>query len=248
MTRPSTTPPARSPFGSGYPPPVPNGHRNRAQAPTFPAPPGARGWGDRLPQARRQRRPAVAVGGALLVLLCGIASVALASRGHQRLAVLALARDVPAGHVLTGQDLRVAHVAGDGVSALSAAGSGALIGQSLTATLPAGTLLNASMLSSAPVPAAGQELVAVAVKAGGVPMEATPGRDVALLRVSPPGASGERTAGQVLVSRARAVSVHVEPASGLIVLSVQVPAAAAVSVTQASTSGAVAVTLLPVAP
>lgn len=247
MTTPTSLP-APFPTTGGLPLHTANGHGSRAAAPTTPASAGLPGWSDRLPQGRRQRRPALTVAGALLVLLCGIASVALASGGEHRLAVLALARDVPAGHVLSGEDLRVAHVSGDGVSALSATGRGALIGQTLTASLPVGTLLNASMLSSIPVPAAGLQLVAVAVKPGGVPAEATAGRDVTLIRVSTPGPPGGQPASQVLVARARLVSVRTEPASGLSVLSVQVPTASGVAVAQASASGAVAVALLPVAP
>ena len=248
MTTPPISPPAPLLTAGGSPPHTANGHLGRPSAPLAPVTAGLPGWSDRLPQARRQRRPALAAAGALLVLLCGIASVTLASRGQQRLAVLALARDVSAGQVVTAQDLRVAHVSGDGVSALSANGSAALIGQTLTATLPAGTLLNASMLSPISVPAAGMELVAVAVKAGGVPAEAAAGRDVTLIRVAAAGGSAERTAAQVLVARARLVSVRTEPSTGLVVLSVQVPATATVGVTQASASGAVAVALLPVAP
>ena len=52
----------------------------------------------------------------------------------------------------------------------------------------------------------------------------------------------------VLVPRARVVSVRTETTNGLVILSVQVPAEAALPVAQASAVGAVAVTLLPVGP
>lgn len=203
---------------------------------------------DRLPRPQRQRRPGLAVAGALLVGLCGVASAGLAAAGHNRIAVLALAHDVRAGQVLTAADLRVAHLSGDNVSAVSADGRAALIGQTLTATLPAGTLLNASMLTPVPLPAAGLQLVAVAVKPGGVPVEATPGRDVALVRVATGTAAVVAGGPSILVAKARVVSVQTEPSTGSVVLSVQVPAAAAAAVAQASAAGTVAVTLLPVAP
>lgn len=211
------------------------------------APPPTPSAGSRLPTVRRPRRPALAVAGALLVLLCGIASAALASAGNDRLKVLALARDVQAGQVLTSADLRVAELSGSGLQALGAEGKSGVLGHTVTATLPAGTLLNASMLTPAPVPASGQQLVAVAVKPGGVPEQAAPGRDVSLIQVassSAPTGSGP----SVLVARARLLSIHADAASGLQVLSVQVPQASAVAVAQASAAGAIVVTLLPVAP
>lgn len=201
--------------------------------------------GDRLPVTRRQRRPVMAVAGTLLVLLCAVASAALVGRGSDRLAVLSLARDLPAGHVLTGSDLRVAHVAGDGLTALSATAQNMTVGQTLTASLPAGTLLNADMVSAAPPPAAGWQLVSVAVKPGAVPFEASAGRDVSVLRVD---TGGTHLGPAVLVAKARVVSVRRDAATGTVVLSLQVPAAAAAAVAQAGSSGAVALTLLPIAP
>jgi hypothetical protein len=203
--------------------------------------------GSRLPTVRRPRRPALAAAGALLVLLCGITSAALASAGHDRLKVLALARDVQAGQVLSGDDLRIAELSGTGLQAIAATGASAALGQTLTASMPAGTLLNASMLTPAPVPATGQQLVAVAVKPGGVPEQAAPGRDVSLIQVvSTSGVAGSGPG--VLVARARLLSIHADAASGLQVLSVQVPQSSALAVAQASAAGAIVVTLLPVAP
>jgi hypothetical protein len=190
----------------------------------------------------------LAVGGALLVLLCGVSGAALATAGDSKLEVLALARDVQAGQVLTADDLRVAELSGSGLSALGADGASAVVGQTVTVTAQAGTLLNPSMLSTAPLPGEGMQLVAVAVKAGGVPGEATPGRDVTLVRVVTAADGRAGTTPTVLVPKARLVSVRTDASTGLTVLSVQVPQTAAVAVAQASASGAVAVTLLPVTP
>jgi hypothetical protein len=230
-----TSPPTRSMNGSA---------RQGGRDPGPPAPSSA----GRLPRVRRQRRPALAAAGALLVVLCGVASAALTLSGDARVPVLALARDVQAGHVLSAQDLRVAKLAGDGLSALSADGAAAVAGQTVTASLPAGTLLNNSMLSRQPLPGSGLQLVAVAVKPGGAPVEAVPGRDVTLVRVVTTADPRAAVEPQVLVARARVVSVRTEAANGLLVLTVQVPNASAVAVAQASAAGAVAVTLLPVTP
>jgi hypothetical protein len=95
------------------------------------------------------------------------------------------------------------------------------------------------------LPGAGLQLVALAVKPGGVPEQAVPGRAVSLVRVVT-AADGKTTEPAVLVDKALLVSVRTDTSSGAVVLSVQVPAAAAVAVAQASAAGAVAVTLLPV--
>jgi hypothetical protein len=204
--------------------------------------------GSRLPRMNRQRRPGLAAGGVLLVLACAAGTAAMVTAGQDSVQVVALARDVQAGQVLTADDLQVAELDGTGLSALSADGVGALVGQSATASLPAGTLLNSSMVSTSPLPGAGLQLVAVAVKPGGVPAEAVPGRDVVLLRVVTTSDPTRATEPQVLVAKARVASVRTESANGLVVLSVQVPQAAALGVAQASAAGSVAVTLLPVSP
>jgi hypothetical protein len=227
------------------PPRTANGFAPRSSQPLGPPAPAA---ADRLPRVRRQRRPALAAAGALLVVLCGVATTALTLSGDDRVPVLALARDVQAGQVLTADDLRVAELVGSGLSAVSADGADALVGQSVTASLPAGTLLNESMLSRTPLPGSGLQLVAVAVKPGGAPAEAVPGRDVMLVRVVTTADPQAPAQPQVLVAKARVVSVRTESANGLVILTVQVPNASAVAVAQASAAGAVAVTLLPVTP
>lgn len=205
---------------------------------------------ERLPRGRRPRRPALAAAGVLLVVLCGLLSAAFAAANDHRVKVLALARDVQAGQVLSADDLRVAEITGSGVNALGAAGASTVTGQAVTASLPAGTLLNPGMVTSVQLPGAGMQLVAVAVKAGGVPVEAVPGRDVSIVQVvtSANPAAGKGTVAAVLVPKALVVSVRTDASSGAVILTLQVPQAAAVAVAQASASGAVSVTLLPVAP
>src|SRR4051812_13232244 len=75
---------------------------------------------DRLPRSRRQRRPAFTALGVLLVAGFAALSASLVAGGNHTVAVLALARDVPAGHVVVPGDLRIARISGSGVSALAA--------------------------------------------------------------------------------------------------------------------------------
>jgi hypothetical protein len=213
--------------------------------PPLPSPLGDAKLGERLPKVRRPRRPALAAAGVVLMVLCGLFSAALAAASDHRVKVLALARDVQAGQALSAQDLKAAEISGSGVRALGAVGASSLVGQTVTASLSAGTLLNPSMLTAAPLPGAGLQLVALAVKPGGVPAEAVPGRNVSIVRVVA-AADGKTTVPAVLVEKALLVSVRTDISSGTVVLSVQVPTAAVVNVAQASAAGAVAVTLLPV--
>ena len=201
---------------------------------------------DRLPKSRRQRRPAVAAFGAMLVVVFATVSAALAVRGDRAVAVLALARDVPAGHVLVSGDLRVAHISGSGVSAVPADSSRFVVGESVTAGLSAGTLLSAGMLTSATSPAAGDQVIAVALKSGAVPVGVAAGRYVELVPVTV--SDGRALSASVGATRGHVIDVSQDPSSGSTVLSVEVDGGAAAGLAQLAAAGGLAVTLLPVAP
>jgi hypothetical protein len=202
---------------------------------------------DRLPRSRRQRRTGMAAIGVVLIGGCATVAAGLVARGDHTVAVLALARDVPAGQVVSAADLRVAHIGGSGVSAMSASSLPTVIGETAVESLTAGTLVQQAMFSRAPVPASGLQVVAVAEKASLVPAGVTPGRLVSLVLVAS-NASHGGTGGALLVPSARVVGVRTDPTGGTTVLSVEVPADAAPAVAQAVAAGSLAVTLLPVSP
>ncbi len=195
--------------------------------------------------ARRPRRPlAIAVGVVVLAASSALGG-ALALRGEHRVALLTLARPVTAGQTLTAGDLAVAHLAGSGVHGIAASYAGQLVGETVEANLPAGTLLTAQMLTPSSLPGAGQQLVAVAVKPGGFPPSLQPGRSVSVLQVSPAnGGSGVRPT--VLVPTARVLQVEHDAGTGVTVVSLVVDASQALAVAQASVAGAVSLSLLPV--
>jgi hypothetical protein len=210
--------------------------------------PGWAGVGERLPKSRRRRRPAVTALGLFLVVLFATVSGGLVVRGEHNVSVLALAHPVPAGQQITAADLRVARISGSEVSAIAAASMDTVVGETATSSLPAGTLLSAGMLSSSPVPPAGQQVVAVSFKAGMVPAEVTAGRDVSLVAIAS-AVGGKAPAGPaVVVPRAPVVSVTSDPSTGAVVLSVQVLDTAAPRVAQLAAVGGLSVTLLPVTP
>lgn len=203
------------------------------------------GWAeltDRLPKARRQRRPALLVVGVLLVAICGLVSASLVAGSGDTVAVLALTRPVGAGHVLSASDLRVAHVSGSGVAGVPASALPSVVGDTVTSSLPAGTLLVAGMVSRSPVPARGTQVVAVSAKSGAVPSGVAAGRNVSLVWTG----AGKSVGASTLVPSAQVVDVRVDPASGQTLISVVVSDSLAAEVAQASAAGQLAVTLLPV--
>jgi hypothetical protein len=184
-----------------------------------------------------------------VVLIGGFATVAagLVARSDHSLSVLAVARPVAAGQVVSPADLRVAHISGSGVSAMSASSLSQVVGETATSSLAPGTLLQSSMLTRSPVPGAGLQVVAVAEKSSLIPAGVAPGRSVSLVQLVP-ASGGHANGGGVLVDRALVVGVRTDPTGGTTVLSVQVPASLAPTVAQSVAAGALAVTLLPVAP
>jgi hypothetical protein len=127
--------------------------------------------------------------GTVLVLTCALAAVVLSVRAGGRVPVLALARDMSAGEVLTSADLQVVQVsAGSDLPTVSADDEPSLMGQPLTAPRPAGALLAPADVGSVRWPPAGRAIAAVALKAGAYPPGLTEGAKVAAL-VAPPSAS-----------------------------------------------------------
>jgi hypothetical protein len=197
-----------------------------------------------LPVARRPRRPLAIAGGAVVLAASAALGGALAVQGDHRVAVLTLARPVAAGQTVSADDLAIAHLSGSGVHGIAASYASQLVGETAQANLPAGTLLTAQMLSPSSVPASGQQLVAVALKPGAFPPSLVPGRKVSVLQVGT--ANGGSLRPTVLVPSARVLQVEPDSATGVTVVSLVVDGPLALAVAQASASGAVSLSVLPV--
>ncbi|MGW6912452.1 SAF domain-containing protein [Kitasatospora sp. NPDC054939] len=90
----------------------------------------------------RRRRPAVLAMSVALIAAGGLGGAVLYNSTGQRVAVLALARDVPYGQVLTEADLVVARIASDpALKPLSASDRTAAVGMRATTDLRRGALL-----------------------------------------------------------------------------------------------------------
>lgn len=136
----------------------------------------------RLSGGGRRRRVPYLLLGVLLVVACAVGGVLTGMQLGDRENVLALARPVPVGQVLTAQDLKQVSVAADsGLDLLTASAASSVVGQPIAYSLPAGSLVTRSVLGAPQTPAAGKAIAAVGLKPGQFPPELTPGTRVAVL-------------------------------------------------------------------
>jgi len=101
--------------------------------PTFAAPPSDDNrTGLRLSAGARKRRPGQIGLGVALVLVCAAVAGAVFQSSAKRVSVVAAARELPAGTVLTAGDLSAAMIPASGnITAMTATGSQALVGRQL---------------------------------------------------------------------------------------------------------------------
>ncbi|MFT7837726.1 hypothetical protein Q5530_16450 [Saccharothrix sp. BKS2] len=106
--------------------------------------------------------------------------------------MLALARDVSVGQVLTAGDLREVGVAVDaGVAVVGADLVATVVGRPMATGVSAGALLTPASVGAAVVPVAGQAVAALALRPGQFPPEVAAGARVAVVFV--PGQAGAAT-------------------------------------------------------
>ncbi|WP_186356090.1 SAF domain-containing protein [Streptomonospora sp. PA3] len=133
----------------------------------------------------------------LLIALGAGANVAIGMGQQEQTAVLAASRDLPAGHVLSEEDVRIVHWDGAaGGLQLVDARSGQAIGSRLAVPVTEGAPITEGMLGSAAAyPPEGRAIVAAAVGPGVLPGAAEQGSPVAVI-ITPAaaGAAGTQTA------------------------------------------------------
>ena len=135
----------------------------------------------------------------LLVAVCALVLAESRVRAGTREPVLALARPVAAGQVITAADLRVVGVSAAGpVSLVPAWQRAQVAGRTATASLPAGSLLAAGDIGAPSSPGRGQAWLGVALKPGRYPPGLSPGQHVGVL-AAPGGRAPARVAGYGVV-------------------------------------------------
>ncbi|MFE6872444.1 SAF domain-containing protein, partial [Kitasatospora sp. NPDC057692] len=146
----------------------------------------------------RRRRPAVLAMAVALIAAGGLGGAVLYNSTGQRVAVLALARDVPWGQVLTEADLVVVRIASDpALKPLDAADRAKAVGMRASTDLHRGGLLTKSDLAQSLVLNPGQLLVGVSARRTQLPAtRLQPGQPVIVV-YTPDGARSETLAATV---------------------------------------------------
>ncbi|MFD9824424.1 SAF domain-containing protein [Streptomyces violascens] len=162
----------------------------------------------------------------VLVALVGalIGAVTITQAG-ERVNVLAVARDVPAGHALTDADLTVASFAEDpGLSPVRASERSSVVGRRATVDLRRGGLLTLAQLTAGKSLGDDKQLVGVEVRRSQAPRDALVAGDQVLAVIlpsdgaqgpnPPKGAPGSGSGGEAASITATVVSVGQPDASG----------------------------------
>ncbi|OIV37095.1 hypothetical protein BIV57_13080 [Mangrovactinospora gilvigrisea] len=169
----------------------------------------------------RRRRPAVILLSIALIAAGALGGAVLYQRTGQRVAVLALAKDVPTGQQLNASDLKEVQISLDpGLSPVGASSYDKALTMRATADLKAGSLLTKSMLTHQAIVQPGQHVLPVAAKQGQLPAEQlSPGQSV-MIESTPTNANGDATTGKSYT--ATVVSVGQKDTDGTTVVDVAV--------------------------
>ncbi|MFI8081096.1 SAF domain-containing protein [Kitasatospora sp. NPDC086009] len=151
----------------------------------------------------RRRRPAVLAMAVALIAAGGLGGAVLYNSTGQRVAVLALARDVPFGQVVTDADLVVARIATDpALKPVAASERGKAVGMRAGTDLRRGALLLKADLAEALTVQPGQLLVGVSAKRTQLPAaRLTPGVSVVVVYTPDSGRPDSLSALVVTVGR-----------------------------------------------
>lgn len=118
----------------------------------------------RVPVSRARRRPALLALGVVLVVLGVLSGAWMIKSAGERVSVLAIARPVPFGAVITAEDLIQAEVSVDAnVSTVPAGDIEDVVGLVAATNLTPGALLTRGAVTNVAPPAPGQVLVALAL-------------------------------------------------------------------------------------
>lgn len=157
-----------------------------------------------------------------------------------RSSVLSAARDLPAGHVITEDDLKSVPVSGPATAVIPASRAASLIGQQVRADVPSGALLAPGNLGS--YPPAGMTLVPVAVKPGQYPPNLASGYEVAVFPLGPStGGAVQEAAHAAATGRVVQIQAQPDSSNGAVVVLLATSTAQAAVIAQSP--GAVLVTL-----
>lgn len=212
-----------------------------------------------------RRRPVVAIASLVLVTFCVAIFTSIYLHAGNRVAVFALAHNVPQGHAITRGDLIVVQISFSAeLSPIPAEDVGGIVGRKAAVSLLRGTLLSPSELTVRGAPAPGEAIVGVATKVGQLPAGGVADGDTVdviltgspstltgepsegAANTSPSGSGGPFQIGGVLARDATVTGVATPTSSNpdTIVVSVLISASLAPLVASASTGGQAALALV----
>lgn len=197
---------------------------------------------ERPPIPRNRSR--VAAGGFLVVGLSLLFGVSYSSAGHHR-AVLAVARPVTAGQVITAADVSEVRISGDRqLRTVPAGDRSRIIGRTAAVALTPGTLFTPAQVASGPSVPAGRSVIGAALKAGQFPPALKTGDAVDIVVTAAAGPA-DATAGNVAFSSVAGRVAGVVPATNgpETVVSLEVPHDVASALAVAAGRGQVSLVL-----
>ncbi|RBQ17228.1 hypothetical protein DP939_25105 [Spongiactinospora rosea] len=198
--------------------------------------------------------------GVALVVVMAYGGYLLHQAFNTRVPVLATARDVAVGQVIEAADLATVQVAVDAaqVATIPASQAGQVVGMRAAVAVRAGMLLAPSAVTNAVSPAAGLQLVAVALKPSQIPARGlAPGDQVLIVSTpdgsaaAPPPSSGDAEQGEEGAAGdgaewqvpAAVDQVKGPDADGLVTVDVLIVAASGPRVARQASTGRIAVVL-----
>src|SRR5687768_11250021 len=200
-----------------------------------------------LPPPRRRRRPALLALAVSMVVLGALGAAYLATSLGQTSPVIAVAREVPWGQMLTAADLVEARVSADpALEPIPYGERDEVIGMVAATTLTPGSLLTREALTEQPLPPPGQQLVGVGVSPVQLPTTPLrPGDDVLLIPVAGSGGGGAPdAAGTPGTVEATVVRSGSPGTDGLRVVDVLVDAADGPDVAARAAAGLIAIVVV----
>lgn len=224
---------------------------NRSAAPVQPA------VGERLPAPPRERKPALAALAVLLILVGALGATVLVLRAGERVEVVKVTAEIPAGESVSDSNITSVMVADDAsINYVKWSQVGKLKSLKATNTIPKGAVAVGEMFSSKSGLPAGKSAVGVSLKEGQYPAQGLKNGDtVDVYQVGDSASSGssdKETGGSAgsagagdspIVSAARVSNVanksDATVSTGALGVTLQVDTADAAAVTRAASAGAV---------
>ena len=196
------------------------------------------------PKGSRRNNGRIAIG-VLVVALSALGASVVFSSATDRVAVIGLARDVPAGQAIDTSDLtEVSLSGGDGLATIAAADADQVVGRTAATDLSEGTLLTDAQLTDGPALPDGIVVAGAVLKAGQYPVGLAVGDTVQLVETTAPDASG---VGEP-IGRGEATVLDLADSAdgqGLVTVSLALASDDAAAVSAAGAAGRVSLVVIP---